>query len=746
MAKYLYRLGQWSVKNRKKIMVGSIGILIAMVILALSMGPTFQDNMSIPGTKSEEAGKLLKTEFQTSGQPARGEVQLIMKAPKGQNMESEQVNKVITKTLDEIKEDKAVASVATPLELGNISQNKKIGFAVVTYDMAADKVTEASKESILEKIEKTRDAGIQTELAGNVAFSEMEIGGVSEGIGVLVAYLVLALTFTSFLAAGTPIFTAVIGLGIGLMTILIGTHFLDITSFSLSLAAMLGLAVGIDYALFIISRFRQQLEKGFSVRESIAIATGTAGSAVVFAGITVIIGLLGLSVAKIPFLTMMGVSAAVCVLIAIIIAVIFVPALLGIIGEKIGPTKKNKLLQRLSRLDKKHARSNKWGEFVTKRPLFVSIVGVALLAVISIPFFHMELGLPDNGTKSKETTERRAYDLFSEAYGPGYHASLVAVAKTSEQTLDAQKAISETTQELSQLSNVKSVTPAIPGSSGKVYMISITPKTGPNDIETKELVNKIRDYSKVMKKEHGIELLVTGSTAVNIDIAQKLNDAIPLFSLLIVGLAFILLVLVFRSILVPLKAVIGFILSLGATLGFVVFVLQDGNLISLFGFPIASPVLCFLPVIVIGILFGLAMDYEMFLVSRMREEFTHTGDARKAVLAGLRDSGGVVTAAGLIMMAVFAGFMLAPDPIIKSMGFALTFGVLFDAFVVRMAIVPAVMMLMGKSAWYLPKWLDKLLPNIDVEGESMMKSLEHMNERKTYINKRVLKIPMKINE
>ncbi|TKH07514.1 MMPL family transporter [Peribacillus simplex] len=732
MAKYLYKIGQWAVQNRKNVIGGAIGILIVMAIVALSMGPSFDEEMSIPGTQSEEAGKMLEKEFPAS-EDAGSQVHLVLKAPKHETLDSEQLNKLITGTLDEIKEDKAVNSVATPLELGNLSENKKIGYAVVSFDVPAEKVKEASKEKILNSIEKIRDAGIQTELAGDVAFSEMEIGGITEVIGVLVAFLVLAITFTSFLAAGMPIITAVIGLGIGLLTILVGTNFMDISSVSLSLSAMLGLAVGIDYALFIISRFRQQLAKGYSVKESIAIATGTAGSAVVFAGLTVIIALLGLSVAQIPFLTMMGVAAAFCVLIAILIAVIVVPAILGMVGHKIGPTRKNAFLQRINRSDKKQEDSNKWGIFVTKRPLVVTILGVIILGIMSVPFFHMELGLPDNGTKSEETTERRAYDLLSEAYGPGYHASLVIAAKATNQTSDAQVA-NEATEELSTLSNVKSVSPAIPSPSGDVFMITLVPKTGPNDSETKDLVNLIREKSEVMEKENHIELVVTGTTAVNIDISQKLNDALPKFALLIVGLAFILLVLVFRSILVPLKAVLGFLLSLGATLGFIVFVIQDGHLMNLFGFPTSGPVLSFLPVIVVGILFGLAMDYEVFLVSRMREEFTHSGDARKAVLAGMRDSGGVVTAAGLIMIAVFAGFMFAPDPIIKSMGLALTFGVLFDAFVVRMTIVPAFMILMGKAAWYLPKWLDRILPNIDIEGESITESMDNKKEIKKFKN------------
>lgn len=738
MAKYLYKLGKLVVAHNKKVIGGTIGILIIIAIAALSLGPSFSDEMSIPDTESAEAGKILEKEFQTSKEPAPGTVNLVLKAPKDQTLESQEVVEAINQTIDKIKEDKSVVSVATPAELGNYNESKQIGYAVVTYKVPAHKVTEKSKEIILNSIENTRDAGIQTELAGSVAFSELEIGGITEVIGVVIAYAILAITFASFLAAGMPIITAAVGLGIGILSILIGTNYLDIPSFALSLAAMLGLAVGIDYALFIMSRFRQELAKGHNLKEAIAIATGTAGSAVVFAGLTVIVALLGLAVAKIPFLTMMGISAAVCVLFAILIAVIFVPAILAVFGHKIGPSRKNKLLEKLTSKKNKE-QSNKWGHFVTKRPWTVTFLGILLLIVVSIPFFHMQLGLPDNGTKSAETTERRAYDLLSEAYGHGYHSSLVVLAeidKSSEE--DIQTKINKVIEELGDLANVDSVSPPIPNESGNIFMISITPKTGPNDIETNDLVHSIRELSDNNKEQ--IELLVTGATAVNIDISEKLNDALPLFASLIVGFAFILLVLVFRSILVPLKAVLGFLLSLGATLGFVVYVIQDGNFINLFGFPTASPVLAFLPVIVIGILFGLAMDYEVFLVSRMREEFTHSKDAKKAILAGLKDSGGVVTAAGLIMVAVFTGFMLAPDPIIKSMGFALTFGIIFDAFVVRMAIVPAVMTLMGNAAWYLPKWLDKILPNIDVEGTSIQKEIVESKTR----NKK--KYPPRIKE
>ncbi|MDA1770266.1 MMPL family transporter [Bacillus cereus] len=730
MAKYLYKLGHWAVNHRKKVIFSALAILIAFVLIGVNMGSSFNDEMSIPNTPADKAGKVIKKEFKAM-QPAGAQVKVVFQAPKNGTLESAEVQQKIAEVLSEIKKDSAVDSVAAPMQLQNLSENKKIGYAVVTYKVEAEKVTEASKDKILDSIETTRDAGIQTELSGgDIKFSDSETSGMTEIVGVLVAFVVLTFTFVSLLAAGLPILTAIIGLAIGMLGIMIGTNYVEIQSVSLTLAAMLGLAVGIDYALFIINRFRQQLAQGDSVPESIAIATGTAGSAVIFAGLTVIIGLLGLSVTKIPFLIAMGVSAAFTVFIAVVVSVVILPAILGIIGHKIAPTKQNRFLEKMTGAGKKRTGSNKWGEFVVRRPLVVSIFAIGLLAVITIPFFHMNLGLLSDGTsKSTETTERRAYDLLTEAYGEGIHASLAVVAKAEEATAETQNTMNTVAKELGNLSDVKSVTPAIPGPSGKIYMISITPKTGPDDTKTKDLVNTIQDRSNQTEKKNGIELMVTGTAAMNIDIVQKLSDALPVFAALIVGLAYVLLVLVFRSLLIPLKAVLGFLLSLGATLGAVVFFVQDGHFQNLFGFPAASPILAFLPVILIGILFGLAMDYEVFLVSKMREVYTHTGDPKRAILEGMRENGKVVVSAGLIMMSVFIGFMLAPDSIIKSIGMALTFGVFFDAFIVRMTIVPAVMALMGKSAWYLPKWLDKILPNIDVEGESIIHHMENKSEK-----------------
>ncbi|MFJ5772451.1 MMPL family transporter [Psychrobacillus sp. NPDC093180] len=724
MAKFLYKLGKWAGSNSIKVFLMTVLLLAALGGAAGGLGISFKDDLAIPGTESEKAMKVLEKEFQ-SGDNA-GQVYLVMKAPKNETLDSEENNQVINKALEKIKKDKAVTAVATPAELKNINPDKQIGYAVITYNSPAGKVSDKSKEHVEKSLHITRDAGIQTELGGSVEF-DVTKGGGSETMGIIAAYVVLAITFTSLLIAGMPILTAILGLGIGVVLVLIGTNYFALPSISLTLSAMLGLAVGIDYALFIISRFRSEMSKGNSVKESIGIANGTAGSAVVFAGVTVIIGLIGLVVLDIPFIGSMGVAAAMVVLCSVIVSIVVVPAILGLLGHKMGPSRKNRLLNLITRTDKKNdASKNKWGRFVTSKPWTVSIIAIAMLVIMAIPFFHMELGLPDKGSKPFDKTERKGYELLAEGYGEGFHASLIIVAEPKGNAQNSPEKLNEVIEDISVLKNIKSVSPAVPNSSGDLFLVSVTPETGPNDSETKELVHDIRNLSK----SEEVNLMVTGSTAINIDISEKIMDALPLFATFIIVFAYLLLMVVFRSLLIPLKAVLGFILSVGATFGFTVYVVQDGHLQDLFGLPGPTAILFLLPILSIGILFGLAMDYEVFLVSKMREEYARTGNAKQAVLSGMKENGAVVTAAGLIMAVVFSGFILASDPIIKQMGLALSFGVLFDAFVVRMTVVPAVMTLMGKASWYLPKWLDKFLPNIDIEGHSIMKE-EQISPKKS---------------
>lgn len=719
MAKYLYHFGKWSYRNRRLVVIGWIIVLVATVIVGLNFKGATSSEFSIPGTKAQVAIDLLNKEFPGAN---GGNVRMIFAAPKGQTLDSPEVIKTITATLEQAKKDTEIVAILDPYNLQTISRDKSIGFADIIYKVEAQKVTRESKKLIVESAKIARDSGVQTEFGGSVMLTDFETSPVPEVIGVFVAYAILAFTFASLLAAGLPILTAIVGVGIGTMCVLFVSRFVPMTSTATILAIMLGLAVGIDYALFIVSRHRQLLAEGLEIDESIGRAVGTAGSAVVFAGLTVIVALAGLSVTGIPFLSIMGLAASFTVLIAVLIAINLIPAVLGMAGRRISPARTLRLFRKPPTASNQNTVSLRWGRFVSRHPVIIILVGVVALVIISLPALHMRLGLPDNGAKPKETTERKGYELLSKGFGSGFNGPLVVVIDVigKKDPKDASQAV---IKELSALPNVAFVAQPNWNQTNTIALVSVIPKTGPNAMETRDLVNYIRDKTEPLQKTEEVKLFITGATAVNIDVSDKLNSALPVFALVVVGLALILLALVFRSLLVPLKSVIGFLLSLTSSLGVVVYIFQDGHFLKMLGLSQSAPILSFLPVLVTGVLFGLAMDYEVFLVSRMREDYIHTGKARESVIMGIGHSGRVVTAASLIMAAVFASFIFTEDPITKAMGLALTFGVLVDAFVVRMTLVPAVMTLLGRSAWYIPKWLDRILPNIDIEGQSLLKQL-----------------------
>lgn len=723
MAKLLYKLGLFSTRHPKSIIAGLLAILIAVGVMAGVLGPQLKDDMTIPGTPAQDTIDMLKEEFPEVGD-AGAQMQIIVKAPEGKTLVDEDVKTSLASLAEEVAAIDGVETVVTPDMLQNYNEEQTIGFLMAIYDVTSSEFKLSQADELRETFAITEDAGIQTELYSseteiyNQGPSDMS----SEVIGVIVAVVILFFTFGSLLLAGMPVITAIIGLIIGLCGVMIISNYATVAFVAITLAAMLGIAVGIDYGLFIISRFRQEFAKGYSIQQSIAIANGTAGTAVVFAGITVIIALLALAVPQIPFLTMMGISAALTVFIAILIAVIVTPAVLMLFGEKITPAvdRKKTIAERVTdRVKFSGKLLQGWAKVLNKIPVLIATTTIAFLAITAIPIFHMELGLPDDGVYEEGTPQRDAYDLLKEGYGEGVHASLVVVAEATEKDGEVLSKLDQLQADILAMDQVDVITNVIPKESGEMAVLTLNPMNGPSDEKTIELVHELRDT-----KFDGVKLNVTGNTAMYIDISERLSEALPVFASIIVVLAFIIFMVAFRSILVPLKAVLGFVLSLGATLGFVTWVVQDGNFYELFGFVTTSPVLSFLPIIATGILFGLAMDYEVFLVSRMREEFAHSGNARKAVMAGVRDSGGVVVAAALIMVAVFGGFMFSTDPMTKIIGLTLTFGVIFDAFVVRMMMVPAVMMLLGKSAWYMPKWLDRILPNVDMEGEAVLKMVE----------------------
>ena len=582
-------------------------------------------------------------------------------------------------------------------------------------------LTDGTREALEDAGHDAQSSGMKVEIGGD-ALQVMPETGATEIIGVAIAAVVLVITFGSLIAAGLPLLTALIGVGIGVSTITALANVLDLGSTTSTLAMMIGLAVGIDYALFIVSRYRAELAEGREREEAAGRAVGTAGSAVVFAGLTVVIALVGLAVVNIPMLSKMGFAAAGTVAIAVLIALTLVPAMLGFAGKRVMGRRARKAAEAENKPEAKPNMGTRWARFVLRRPVWVLLAGVIGLGAIAVPAASLEMGLPDDGAQPKSTTQRQAYDMLSDGFGPGFNGPLMVVVDTRNSS-DGKAAVNRVSDEIEGSGGVAAVTPATFNKAGDTATITVIPKDRPSSVETENVVHAIRDAGETVKSETGAEVLVTGATAMNIDFSQKMNDALLPYLALVVGLAFLLLMVVFRSVLVPLKAALGFLLSVVAALGAVVAVFQWGWLGSLFGVEQTGPIMSMMPIFMVGVVFGLAMDYEVFLVTRMREAYVHGETPGQAIVTGFKHGARVVTAAAVIMMAVFAGFIGSSEQMIKMIGFSLAIAVFFDAFVVRMAIVPAVLALLGRRAWWLPRWLDRALPNVDVEGEGLRKDL-----------------------
>ena len=527
----------------------------------------------------------------------------------------------------------------------------------------------------------------------------------------------LLLTFGSAIAAGMPIITAIFGVALGMTGITAMTAITDIGSSTPMLATMIGLAVGIDYTLFILARYRTELHHTEDRRHAAGIAVGTAGSAVVFAGLTVLIALSALAIVRIPFLTAMGLAAAATVLIAVLVALTLLPAILGMLKSW---TFRGRIRRERVERDEQGLIINngvRWGRLVGRAPVaFVAVIVIGLGA-LALPISQMYLAFPTDSTAPSDTTRRQASDLMTEAFGPGREGPLLVVVDGRDLAdgTDRQAAFDRVVAWAAGQDDVDDATLVATNQAGTGAMIQVTPESGPDDPATLDLLEALRDGQPDIEEESGTTTGVTGLTAITTDVSDRLTGALPIYLTVVVGLAFLLLMVVFRSILVPLTATLGFLLSVLATLGATVAVFQEGALGIFEGQPIVS----FMPIFLIGMVFGLAMDYQVFLVTRMREAHVHGLSTREAVVDGFRNSARVVVAAATIMIAVFAGFMLEDDAVVKSMGFALAASILFDAFIVRMALIPAVLYLLGERAWWLPAWLDRILPNVDVEGTSL---------------------------
>ncbi|MGW2229463.1 MMPL family transporter [Streptomyces formicae] len=720
MATFLYKLGRLAFRRRRYVALLWIALLVGAGVAASAAPAPPADTFSMPGTESQKAFDVLEKRFpDASAEGASARV--VIRAPEGEKITSAKSKTEVEKMISTIGKGSQVAGVDDPYKAKTVSKDGTTAYTSVTYKVPATELTDTSHDALTKATDTTRDAGLTVETGGDAVMTEQEMGGSAELIGIAISAVVLIVTFGSLVAAGMPLLTAIIGVGIGISAIGALGSVLNLSSTTSTLAMMIGLAVGIDYALFIVSRYRAEIAEGREPEEAAGRATGTAGSAVVFAGLTVVVALSGLAVVNIPILTKMGLAAAGTVVIAVLIALTMIPALLGFAGRKVLRRKdRKKSASELNDPNAKPKLGTRWSRFVLRHPLAVLLVAVVGLGAVAVPAASLELGLPDEGTSAPDTTQRKAYDMLSESFGAGFNGPLMVTVSKDADVAAAAKTVGDS---LAKVDGVAAVTPAQPNKAGDTAILNVIPETGPSDHKTEELVKSLRSTADGIGTDTGSEVLVTGQTAMTIDFSQTLNDALLPYLGLVVGLAFLLLMLVFRSILVPLKAALGFLLSVAAALGAVVAVFQWGWLADIVGVDQPGPIMSMMPIFMIGVVFGLAMDYEVFLVTRMREAYVHGASPEESVVTGFTHGGRVVAAAAIIMMSVFSGFIMENDDMIKMMGFGLAIAVLFDAFVVRMAIVPAVLALLGRSAWWLPRWLNKLLPNVDVEGEKLHKDL-----------------------
>uniref|UniRef100_A0AAU2AEI0 MMPL family transporter n=1 Tax=Streptomyces sp. NBC_00093 TaxID=2975649 RepID=A0AAU2AEI0_9ACTN len=722
MATFLYRLGRtafrrrWLVALLWAVLLGAVGLGAAKAPAASDDGTSF-----MPGIEAQQAFDLIGERF-PGGDANGADARIVFVAPDGEKVTASANRAAIDTLVTGAADAPRVESAVDPFTTGAVSKDGSTAYATVNYKVKADDLTDADKAALEQAIAKVRGSGLTVEVGGTALATQPAAGGSAEAIGVALAAVVLLITFGSLAAAGLPLLTALVGVGVSMAAILALGSVFGLSLTTGTLATMLGLAVGIDYALFVVSRYREERANGHAPREATGLAVGTAGSAVVFAGLTVVIALAGLSVVGVPMLTKMGLCAAGAVVVAVLVALSLVPALLGMWPDAV-------LSRALRKRGPEAGRSTgnadnggtRWARFVLRRPWTVLVACVAGLGVLALPAASLEMGMPGAESKPVSSTERRAYDALADGFGAGFNGPLTIVVDTKG-VADPKAAVAGIAQEIGATRGVVSVSPARFNPAGDTALFSAVPTAGPNTEDTKNVVRTIRAERADLEHETGATFEVTGSTAMNIDIAQALQNALVPYLAVIIVLALLLLLVVFRSVLVPVKAAFGFLLSVLAALGAVVAVFQWGWGADLLGVEQAGPIMSLMPIFLVGIVFGLAMDYEVFLVARMREAYVHGGRAPQAIVTGFRHSARVVGAAAVIMIAVFSGFIGAGEAMIKTIGFGLAVAVLFDAFVVRMALVPAVLALLGDKAWWLPGWLDRLLPRVDVEGSGLTAS------------------------
>ncbi len=749
MASLLARLGTTAYRRWPVFVAAWLVALIGVGALAAGFAKPMSDSFSIPGIPSERAADLQSELFPGAVDAFdRATVQVVVAAPQGRTLSDPAVAAQVDDLVDDLEQlpQMPETPLTAPVEAAAAQEEQLVRAAVdsgtprataeadaaalsplsadgrvgtITWDFDVETVADvepATIEALGETMDRAGSGGLQVEANGAGSVGVPELGGSSELIGIGVALVVLVLTFGSLVAAGLPVLTALFGVSLGIIGVTATTAFADIGSTTPMLATMIGLAVGIDYALFILARYRSELEHTDDREKAVGVAVGTAGSAVVFAGLTVLIALSALVVVRIPFLTTMGFAAAGTVLVAVLVALTLLPALLGMMKSRAFAGRVRRYRPTREADGRVLNNGVRWARGIRRAPMAVVLVVALGLGALALPLQGLRLAFPTDSTASTDTTQRQASDLVADAFGPGRDAPLVVVVDARDvEEQERGAAFGSVTEWAAGLDGVRNAQVVAANEEGTGAQVLVTPVGGADDPETEDLLAALRAGQRDLEQSTGAELGVTGLTAITTDVSDRLAGALPVYLAVVVGLAFLLLMIVFRSVLVPLTATLGFLLSVLATLGATVAVFQEGA----FGLMEGQPIVSFMPIFLIGLVFGLAMDYQVFLVTRMREAHVHGMSTRDAVVDGFRNSARVVSAAAVIMISVFAAFMLIDEPVIKSMGFALAVAVFLDAFVVRMTLIPALMFLLGEKAWWLPRWLDRLLPVVDIEGEQL---------------------------
>ena len=710
----LARIASWCAGHRKTVVAAWVVALVAVIGVSSAVGTRYASDFSSGNTESQRATDLLKSSFPAEA----GDTDQIVFTVSSGKVTDPSVRSRIQPMLTGVADLPHVSGVVSPYSAAGgqqVSADGRIAFAAVNFDQRGFDVSKADAQRVIDVAKSADSPDVDVELGGQaIQQAEQQALGTATAVGLLAAVVILLITFGSLVAMGLPIATALLGLGTGVGLITVLSHLINMPDVSTELAVMIGLGVGIDYALFIVTRFRENYRAGADLERSIAAAMDTAGRAVVFAGATVIIALLGMFALGLSFLNGMAVAASLAVLMTMVAALTLLPALLSWLGHRVGrPSRRQR--RRPSRPDGRDGFWPRWAEIVQRRPWPAAIAGITIMAVLITPVFALQVGSSDAGNNAPSTTTRKAYDLLAEGFGAGFNGPLQIVAELPNGS--DPDGLNRIVDAVKGAPGVASVSPARTNGDGRTAVFSAYSDAAPQDQATTDLVNDLRDdILPGVEQSTSSTVLVGGPTANQVDFVKTLSSKLPLFIAVVVLLAALLLMVVFRSVVIPVQAALMNLLSFAASLGVVVAVFQWGWFGGLLGVT-GGPIDAFIPVFLFAIVFGLSMDYEVFLVSRIREEWARSGDSSGAVVGGVATTGRVITAAAAIMVCVFLSFALGDDRVLKLFGISLAAGVFLDAFVVRSLLLPAVLQILDRTTWKLPDWLDRRLPHLAIDGE-----------------------------